>query len=188
MLSDKQPDLKSNTKLLQSGATHTVFNDSDNEILNNGDTPRPVPQSITTINIVPEPEFKKNTEVINASQNARRNRRQRYRKARKRKQMQQPVGGEGDVLVAVSKIFKNPTDNEVCLETNRASEADISLVDDLNSNNKENQSDVKIEDTGDDFGMDFTVDFDSYPELSGMPRVGDVLLYKVNIYFLLYGI
>ena len=177
MFSDTQPSLKSNTTVLQSGAIHTIFNGSDPEHLKNENIPTKVP--LATSNIQPESEPKGSVKANNTvSQNTARNRRRRNRKKRKLEQIQKPVGGEDDVLVAVSKIFKNPTDSEGCLETNQTNEAEASISND-NSNAQENLSRVEIEDTGDDFGMDFTVDFDSYPELSGTPRIGDVLIYKV---------
>jgi len=161
MLSDIQANLKNDTEALQSGATHTVFNDSDTE-LNDGDTT--TTKAFIISKILPEPAAEKMSTV---SHNARRNRRRRNRKARKLKQIQQPVGGEGDVMVAVSKIYENPIHDEVCLESNKISDINV-------------QKNVKVEDTEDDFGIDFTADFDSYPELSGIPRVGDVLVYKVG--------
>lgn len=173
MLSDIQPNLKSDTKVLQSGATHTVFNDSDTELLNNGDTS--ITKALIATNILPEPEAEKSIGMNTISHNARRNRRRRNRKTRKLKQTQQSVGGEDDVMVAVSKIYENPIDDEVSLKVNKNSEVEASLIDNINSNIQGNQSNI-----GDDFGVDFTVDFDSYPELSGIPRVGDVLVYKVG--------
>ena len=181
MFSDVQPNLslKSDTKVLQSGATHIVFNDSDTELMNNVNTSTTT--VLATSNITPQLESKKNADVNALSQSARRNRRRRNRKkARKLQLGQQPVGGENDVLVAVSKIFKNSTDNEGCLENKTISEMEASLLsNDSYSNGQENQTNVEIEDT-DDFGVDFTVDFDSCPELSGTPRLGDILAYKVT--------
>ena len=173
MLSGTQPNLKSDTKVLQSGATHTVFNDSDTELLNNRDTP--ITKALITSDLLPEPEAEKNIGMNTVSHNARRNRRRRNRKARKLKQTPQSVGGEDDVMVAVSKIYENPMDDGVCLEANKTSEVKVSLINNVNSDVQENQSNI-----GDDFGVDFTFDFDSYPELSGIPRVGDVLAYKVG--------
>lgn len=178
-ISDIQPNLKGNTKVLQSGATHTIFSDSDTELQNNVNTSTAT--ALDTSNILPpESESKKSAGPDATPQNARKNRRRRNRKkARKLMQIQQPVGGEDDVLVAVSKIFKNSTDSEACMETNKTSEIEASLFNnDNNSAGQEKQSD-EIEDTGDDFGVDFTADFDSFPELHGAPRVGDVLVYKV---------
>ena len=116
---DIQPSLKSNTQILQSGAKHTVFNDSDTEVLNNTNTSTTAINPVS--NILPVVNSKKNVvEDKVESKNTRRNRRRRNRKkARNFKQAQQPVGGEDDVLVAVSKIFKNDTDSEGCLEANK---------------------------------------------------------------------
>ena len=176
VFSDIQPSLKGNTMISQSGAIHTVFNDSDTEHMNKNN---PTKTALTTSNIQPELESKRSVEVNTVSQNTGRNRRRRNRKkARKLEQMQKTVGGEDDVLVAVSKIFKNPTDSECCLETNKTNEVEASVNND-NPNGQESQSNVDIQDTGDDFGVDFTADFDSYPDLNGLPRVGDVLVYKV---------
>lgn len=183
MLLGIQPSLKSNTKLLQNGAMHTVFNDSDTEVVNN--TNALTTAINATSNILPELKSKKSVGDNVGSQNARKNRRRRNRrKARNFKQTQQPVGGEDDVLVAVSQIFKNAMDSE---ETNKTSDKEVSLCNnDTNPNSQENQPNVSTGDTGDDFGVDFTADFDAYPELSGTPRVGDVLAYKVivSIYIL----
>ena len=159
---------------------HTVFNDSDTELVNNTNASTTAVNS--TVNILPELKSKNGVQDKVGSQNARKNRRRRNRKkARNFKQaQQQPVGGEDDVLVAVSRIFKNATDSEGCLETNKTSDKEASLCNnDTNLNSQENQPNVSTEDTGDDFGVDFTADFDAYPELSGTPRVGDVLAYKV---------
>ena len=82
------------------------------------------------------------------------------------------------MLIAVSKIFKNPTDSEDCLETKHTNNVGLSVNND-NLNGQEVLPIVDNENTGDDFGVDFTADFDSYPELSGAPRVGDLLVYKV---------
>ena len=171
---DIHPSLKCNTTFLQSGATHTLFNDSDTESDTEHANHIPAP---TTSNVQPESEPKKSVEVNSVPQNTRRNRKRRNRrKARKLEQIQKPVGGEDDVLVAVSKVFENPTDSEheSCIETNKTGEGETSI-----NTDKENQLSVEVEDTGDDFGVDFAADFDSYPELSGVPRVGDVLVYKV---------
>ena len=176
------PNLNGNTTVLQSGASHTVFDDSDAEHQNN--------ENITSTNvsltynfppeIPPECEPERSIEVNNTvSRNTAKNRRRRNRKkARKFEQMQKSVGGEDDVLVAVSKIFQNPTDGEGCLEINKPNEAEV-LINNDSCNVQENQSKVENENTGDDFGVDFTADFDTYPELNGTPRVGDVLVYKV---------
>lgn len=179
---DIQPSLKSNTQILQSGAKHTVFNDSDTEVLNNTNTSTTAINPVS--NILPVVNSKKNVvEDKVESKNTRRNRRRRNRKkARNFKQAQQPVGGEDDVLVAVSKIFKNDTDSEGCLEANKTIDNEKSLCNnDTNPESQENQPNVNTEDTGDDFGVDFAADFDAYPELSGTPRVGDLLAYKVIV-------
>lgn len=177
LYADIQPNLKSNTKVLQSGATHTVFNDSESELLNNTNISTTV--ALNTSNILPESEPKNGAEVYAVSQNATQCRRNRRRRNRRKSRKLRPVGGEDDVLVAVSKIFKNPTDSEGSLETNKAGEVEASLSKNGNSNGQESQSNIEAQDAGDDFGVDFTVDFDSYPELNGAPRIGDVLAYKV---------
>ena len=169
---DIKSSLQCNTTVLQSGAVHTVFNDSDIECLNDENVTTKVALSTSSIH-----ESKKSVEAV--SQNTGRNRRRRNRKkAKKFEQMQKSVGGNDDVLVAVSKIFKNPTDSEDCLETKHANNAELSVNND-NLNGQAVLPIVDSKDTGDDFGVDFTVDFDTYPELSGAPRVGDLLVYKV---------
>lgn len=182
-VSDIQPSLNGNTTVLQSGAIHTVFNDSDIEHQNNENVATNVSHTTSNIppEILPECEAERSIEANNTvSRNTAKNRRRRNRKkARKFEQMQKSVGGEDDVLVAVSKIFQNPIDREDCLEINKPNEAEALINNDI-CNVQENQSyNVKIENTDDDFGVDFTADFDTYPELNGTPRVGDVLVYKV---------
>ena len=179
VFSDIQPSLNGSTTVLQSGATHTIFNDSDAEHQNNENVATNIPlTSNIPSEIPPECEPERSIEGNNTvSRNTAKNRRRRNRKkARKFEQMQKSVGGEDDVLVAVSKIFQNPTDREV--EINKPNDTEA-LINNDSSNVQENQSNVEIENTGDDFGVDFTIDFDTYPELNGTPRVGDVLVYKV---------
>ncbi|XP_065916742.1 coilin-like [Dysidea avara] len=180
---DVEPVLVSNTKVLQTGATHTVFKDSDNELLSTNNTPVEPPKTV--------PMFDPNSNVIvgKKSRTARRRRRKNKNK-NAQKQQQHSIGGEDDTLVAISKIFENPAAEEVTMSKDEPvnaksypEEKETRSKDEIEipPNNKScvDESDVREETViNDDFGVDFKVNFDSYPELSGMPRIGDVLVYK----------
>ena len=184
---DVEPVLVSNTKVLQTGATHTVFKDSDNELLSTNNTPVEPPKTV--------PMFDPNSNVIvgKKSRTARRRRRKNKNK-NAQKQQQHSIGGEDDTLVAISKIFENPAAEEVTMSKDEPvnaksypEEKETRSKDEIEipPNNKScvDESDVREETViNDDFGVDFKVNFDSYPELSGMPRIGDVLVYKVRLW------
>jgi len=172
---------------LQTGAIHTVFKDSDSELpsinntLSTNNTPAELPK------IVPMNDLSNNLMVGKKSRAARRRRRKNKNK-NPQKQNQQSVGGEDDTLVAISKIFENPIAEEVT----KSKDEPVNVNSDAEEKETTSKDEIEVppndkscieeneETINDDFGVDFKADFDSYPKLSGMPRIGDILAYKVR--------
>jgi len=166
---------------LQTGATHTVFKDSDSDLVSTNNTPAEPPKT------VPMLDPNSNLMVGKKSRAARRRRRKNKNK-NLQKQHHQPVGGEDDTLVAISKIFENPATEEVTKSndepanvTSDADEKETRSKDEIEvPPNDKPCIEESIETFNDDFGVDFKADFDTYPKLSGIPRIGDILAYKVR--------
>jgi len=137
------------------------------------------------------PVFDPNSNLIGGKKSrAGRRRRRRNKNKNALKKAQNSVGGEDDTLVAISKIFENPVAEEISSKDNKSVEEQSTTSKDdvevpLHDKSCAEESGIQEESVNDDFGVDFTADFSCYSELSGLPRIGDILAYKVHTWLCL---